>query len=120
MKKLFDATVWKFLLVGVANTLVGSGVMFLLYNLAHVHYWVAVCANYVVGGILSFFLNKYFTFQNRERSAAQVLTSSSPWRCAPVWPTVWLGLRYAGHWRGTAKRSRKTWPCWQAWCCTPA
>ena len=39
MKKLFDATVWKFLLVGVANTLVGSGVMFLLYNLAHVHYW---------------------------------------------------------------------------------
>ena len=70
--KLLDATVWKFLLVGVANTLVGSGVMFLLYNLAHVHYWVAVCANYVVGGILSFFLNKYFTFQNRERSAALV------------------------------------------------
>ena len=31
--KLLDATVWKFLLVGVANTLVGSGVMFLLYNL---------------------------------------------------------------------------------------
>ena len=73
MKKLFDATVWKFLLVGAANTLVGSGVMFLLYNLAHVNYWVAVCANYVAGGILSFFLNKYFTFRNQERSAAQVL-----------------------------------------------
>ena len=72
-KKLLDASVWKFLLVGVANTLVGSGVMFLLYNLAHTNYWVAVCANYVVGGVLSFFLNKYFTFQNRERSVAQVL-----------------------------------------------
>ena len=71
--KLLDATVWKFLLVGVANTLVGSGIMFLLYNLAHVHYWLAVCANYAVGGILSFFLNKYFTFQNKEHSAAQVL-----------------------------------------------
>lgn len=71
-KKLLDATVWKFLLVGAANTLVGSGVMFLLYNLAHVHYWAAVCANYAVGGVLSFFLNKYFTFRNKERSAAQV------------------------------------------------
>lgn len=73
MKKLFDATVWKFLLVGAANTLVGAGIMFLLYNLAHVRYWLCVAANYVVGGVLSFFLNKYFTFQNRERSAAQVL-----------------------------------------------
>ena len=72
-KKLLDASVWKFLLVGVANTLVGSGIMFLLYNLANAPYWLSVCANYVAGGILSFFLNKYFTFQNKERSAAQVL-----------------------------------------------
>ena len=72
MRKWIDASVWKFLLVGVANTLVGSGIMFLLYNLARAPYWLSVCANYVVGGILSFFLNKYFTFQNRERSAAQV------------------------------------------------
>lgn len=72
MRKWIDASVWKFLLVGVANTLVGSGIMFLLYNLAHAPYWLSVCANYVVGGVLSFFLNKYFTFQNKERSAAQV------------------------------------------------
>lgn len=30
-----DNTVLKFLLVGVANTLIGTGTMFLLYNLAH-------------------------------------------------------------------------------------
>lgn len=72
MKRLFDATVWKFLLVGVVNTLAGSGVMFLLYNLAHASYWLSVAANYVVGGVVSFFLNKYFTFQNREQSAAQI------------------------------------------------
>ena len=34
LKKLFDPTMFRFLLVGVANTLVGCGVMFELYNLA--------------------------------------------------------------------------------------
>ncbi len=62
----------KFLIVGAINTLVGSGAMFLLYNLAHLEKWVCVAANYLIGGVVSFFLNKYFTFQNRERSWAQV------------------------------------------------
>lgn len=72
MKKLFDPTVIKFLLVGIVNTLVGTAVMFLLYNLAGCPYWPSVCANYLCGGVVSYFLNKYFTFQNKERSWAQV------------------------------------------------
>ena len=39
LKKLFDPTMFRFLLVGVANTLVGCGVMFGLYNLAGLHAW---------------------------------------------------------------------------------
>lgn len=70
--KLLDASVIKFLLVGVVNTLVGTGIMFLLYNLVGCPYWPSVCANYICGGIVSYFLNKYFTFQNKERSWAQV------------------------------------------------
>lgn len=72
MSKLFDKTMVKFLLVGVVNTLVGAGTMFLLYNLAHCSYWISSAANYVVGGIVSFFLNKYFTFQNKGWSWGQV------------------------------------------------
>ena len=72
MSKLFDKTMWKFLLVGVVNTIVGCGTMFLLYNLAHCSYWLSSAANYVVGGIVSFFLNKYFTFQNKGWSWKQV------------------------------------------------
>lgn len=71
-QKLIDKTVFKFLLVGVINTLVGTGIMFLLYNLASFPYWPSVCANYLCGGIASYFLNKYFTFQNKERSWTQV------------------------------------------------
>ena len=66
LRKLFDKTLWKFLLVGVANTLVGMGVMFALYNLLGASYWLSSAANYVVGSILSYFLNKRFTFRNRE------------------------------------------------------
>lgn len=71
-EKLIDKTVPKFLLVGVVNTLVGCGLMFLLYNLAGWSYWLSSAANYVAGGVVSFFLNKYFTFQNKERSWRQV------------------------------------------------
>lgn len=72
-KRLFDVTFLRFLLVGVVNTLVGYGVMFGLYNLAGLHhwgdlgYWVSSAANYVVGSIVSFVLNKHFTFRNQEK-----------------------------------------------------
>lgn len=85
-QKLIDKTLWKFLLVGVVNTLVGCGIMFLLYNLVpwpageikfgvftvkDIGYWVSSIVNYVVGSVVSFFLNKYFTFQKKEWSWAQ-------------------------------------------------
>ena len=76
MKKLlslFDAKLLRFLIVGVINTLVGSAIMFGLYNLAHCSYWFSSAANYVLTSILSFFLNKYFTFKNKEQSLSQVL-----------------------------------------------
>lgn len=70
--RLLRSSFVKFLLVGVINTAVGTAVMFLLYNLAGVPYWPSVCANYLCGGVVSYFLNKYFTFKNTERSLAQV------------------------------------------------
>ena len=73
MGKIIDATTIKFLLVGVINTLVGTSVMFLAYNLLGCSYWVSSAANYVVGSVVSYLLNKYFTFQNRERSVKIIL-----------------------------------------------
>lgn len=66
--KFFDITMLKFILVGIVNTLVGTGVMFALYNLAGCNYWVSSAANYIAGSIVSYFLNKYFTFQDKSRS----------------------------------------------------
>ena len=69
---LVDRTIIKFLTVGVFNTLVGCGTMLLLYNVAHCSYWVSSAANYIVGGVVSFFLNKYFTFQSKTWDWSQV------------------------------------------------
>ena len=73
MRKWLDGTLLRFLIVGVINTLVGCGTMFLLYNLAYWSYWASSAANYIVGGIVSFFLNKYFTFRKKEWSWGQVV-----------------------------------------------
>ena len=73
MAKFFDKKLLKFILVGVVNTLFSAAIMFLLYNLADFGYWGSSAVSYVLGSILSFFLNKYFTFQNKERPWRQVV-----------------------------------------------
>ena len=64
-KKFFDVTFWKFIIVGVINTIVGTGVMFVFYNVFHFSYWVSSASNYIVGSVVSYFLNKYFTFKSK-------------------------------------------------------
>lgn len=70
---LLDKQLLKFLLVGIANTLVGCGLMFLLYYCFGISYWISSACNYLTGGILSYFLNKYFTFQNKQKSFKQII-----------------------------------------------
>ena len=68
ISKFFDITFWKFILVGVANTLFGTGIMFVFYNVFHFNYWISSASNYVFGSILSYFLNRIFTFRNKENT----------------------------------------------------
>ena len=81
LSALFDRTLLKFMLVGVINTLAGSAIMFFCYNIAfagfaaeeRTRYWLSSGINYFVTSILSFLLNKYFTFGNKDWSAAQII-----------------------------------------------
>lgn len=59
--KLVDASIPKFLLVGVGNTLLSAVMMFLLEGLG---YWPSTAIAYVAGAVMSFFLNRRFTFQS--------------------------------------------------------
>lgn len=73
LKNFFDVTMLKFILVGIANTIFGMGIMFLFYNFFHFNYWISSASNYIFGSILSYFLNKYFTFQNNSKGFKVIL-----------------------------------------------
>ena len=58
-----DNTVTRFIIVGIINTLFGTAIMFVFYNVFHLSYWISSASNYFFGSILSYFLNKGFTFK---------------------------------------------------------
>lgn len=62
-----DKTFMKFVMVGVVNTIVGTTIMFVFYNVFHFGYWTSSAANYFFGSICSYLLNKHFTFQYHEK-----------------------------------------------------
>lgn len=66
LSKFFDQIFWKFILVGVANTLFGTGIMFVFYNVFRFSYWISSASNYFFGSILSYLLNRMFTFRSSE------------------------------------------------------
>lgn len=61
-----DKTFMKFVIVGVVNTIIGSTIMFVFYNILGLTYWMSSASNYFFGSICSFLLNKHFTFHNTE------------------------------------------------------
>ena len=65
IRELFDEKLIKFVIVGVINTLIGMAIMFGLYNLAGCSYWISSGTNYVLTSILSYVLNKHFTFGHK-------------------------------------------------------
>lgn len=67
LNKLFlDKSFIRFVIVGVVNTIVGMTIMFSCYNLLHLGYWLSSALDYILASILSYFLNKHFTFEYSE------------------------------------------------------
>lgn len=81
LRSLFDEKAWKFLLVGILNTIVGNGLSFLLLNLVDwqalgLEKWsVAVSSGIstILASIMSYFLNRYFTFQYKGKDKTVML-----------------------------------------------
>ena len=62
IRQLLNKEILTFLVVGVVNTRFGTAIMFVLYNVFGCSYWVSSFCDYFFGSILSYFLNKHFTF----------------------------------------------------------
>ena len=70
---IFDKTFLKFIVVGLVNTIAGAAIIFSLYNLAGLGYWASSATSYVLVAILSFFLNKRWTFSQKSTSLFMVI-----------------------------------------------
>lgn len=67
---MIDEKLFKFITVGIVNTLLGMVIMFGMYNLLGCSYWVSSATNYITVSILSYILNKRFTFGHKGDIAA--------------------------------------------------
>lgn len=73
IKQFFDIKFWKFIMVGILNTIVGMGLQFLFFNLCGWGEWSSSVVGYILGSVLSYFLNKHFTFKNKEKGIGPVI-----------------------------------------------
>ncbi|MBM7585509.1 putative flippase GtrA [Bacillus pakistanensis] len=67
----------RFLMVGVVNTLTGLSIMLLLLNVIGLSYWFSTFLGNGSGAVVSYFLNRSFTFQSKvqlKSSAFRFLT----------------------------------------------
>lgn len=62
----------RFLLVGVFNTIVGLSVIALLLHVAGIGYWASTFLGNAVGALVSYMLNKRFTFRSKAKVAGSL------------------------------------------------
>lgn len=70
MKKLLsliDIKFLKFILVGLLNTAADAGISFALINLTSLNMWWCTAVPCALASVLSYYLNKHFTFKNTEK-----------------------------------------------------
>lgn len=93
--RLFDRSLWIFLLIGVGNTLLSFVIMQGMYALGWGGYWLSSAFAFALTSVLSFFLNKRFSFRNRDS------VKHTAWRFALVIGVCYL-LAYSAAQPATA------------------
>jgi putative flippase GtrA len=106
VKRLLTGSFARFLLVGVFNTLVGLSSIFVLFNLLHWNYWLSTFTGNTIGAIVSFTLNRTFTFRS------EVSVQNSWWKFIAV-ILVCYGISYSLSWLLTSTVS-PLFPDWRA------
>ncbi|WP_353051221.1 GtrA family protein [Fictibacillus enclensis] len=64
---MINHSFFRFLLVGVANTAVGLSSIYILLHWGGLGYWPATFLGNAAGALVSYFLNRTFTFRSSEK-----------------------------------------------------
>ena len=71
MKK--NSELLNFIIIGILNTLIGSMIMFIAYNLFKLGYWLSTSLNYIIAGTFSFYANKTYTFKSEGKVLKRII-----------------------------------------------
>lgn len=55
----------RFMIIGIANTIIGLGITFLFLHLIGAAYWAATFIGNSIGAVMGYVLNRTFTFQSK-------------------------------------------------------
>ena len=72
LKNIFETKEFRFLLVGILNTLVGYGLYALFLSL-HINYLIANTMSTILGIIHSYLWNRFFTFKSKEKAGKEIV-----------------------------------------------
>ncbi|MDR0468907.1 MAG: GtrA family protein [Peptococcaceae bacterium] len=73
IRKLADKKLRRFLLVGLVNTAFSTAMMFGFYNVLSLGYWGSSSLSFLLASILSYFLNRRYTFGSHAGHALAAL-----------------------------------------------
>lgn len=59
---MIDATFFRFVMVGIVNTITGYSIIMILFHVLELSYSISYFLSYIIGIIISFFLNRKFVF----------------------------------------------------------
>lgn len=73
MKRFIDRTLIEYLIVGILNFILCTGIMFLLFNLWGVSTHLAPLVNYGLGSVIWYLSCKFIVFRERQSTGQQLL-----------------------------------------------
>jgi len=73
IRKFFDRSMYRFLIIGSINTVLGIALMFIFYNAFHFGYWGSTALSYVIGSVFSYVMNKNYTFSYKKKDKMSIL-----------------------------------------------
>jgi putative flippase GtrA len=62
-----------FIIIGILNTIVGLSSVYIMFNILGLNYWPSTLLGNGIAMLLSYFLNRKFTFRNKAKAARSFL-----------------------------------------------
>lgn len=70
---MIDKTFFRFVIVGVINTIIGYSIIMFLFHLIGLTYSLSYFLSYMIGIIISFFLNRQFVFFSKKNKSKEFI-----------------------------------------------